>query len=130
MTDNAHVRRLMGGRPQTPRSSAEGSASSRAELSAAMAAAEAGRALSAEARDEVRWCAAMALLAAAGDPATAARLERNDLYRAERALEVVRATGRPMADFKPGAHAADASPYDFRCAFFSLHFIGSCCCAF
>jgi tRNA dimethylallyltransferase len=105
----------MGGRPQTPRSSAEGSASSRAELAAAMAAAEAGRALSAEEREEVRWHAAMELLSSAGDPATAARLKRNDLYRAERALEVVRATGRPLADFKPDAEAAaDASAFDFR----------------
>ena len=97
-----------------------------------MAAAEAGRALSAEERDAVRWGSAMALLAAAGDPATAARLERNDLYRAERALEVVRATGRPMADFKPGADAQDAAPYDFRCAIFTqihrsdLRLIPSC----
>ena len=79
-----------------------------------MAAAEAGCARSAEGRDEVRWAAAMALLASAGDPATAARLERNDLYRAERALEVVRATGRPLADFKaPDAHAQHAD-FDFR----------------
>lgn len=79
-----------------------------------MAAAEAaaGRALGGEERDCVRWQAAMALLAAAGDPATAARLERNDLYRAERALEVVRATGRPLGDFKPDSATADA--FDFR----------------
>jgi hypothetical protein len=48
-----------------------------------------------------------------GDPATASRLQRNDFYRLERALEIVRATGRPV-----GAFAADAShsPFDFRCA--------------
>ena len=79
-----------------------------------MAAAECGGARSAEARDELRWAGAMALLASAGDPATAARLERNDLYRAERALEVVRATGRPLADFKaPDVHA-DHADFDFR----------------
>lgn len=34
------------------------------------------------------------------DPATAARLSPNDSQRIQRALEVVRLTGRPMADFR------------------------------
>jgi tRNA dimethylallyltransferase len=38
----------------------------------------------------------------AADPASAARIHGNDLYRLTRALEIVRATGRPMADFAPG----------------------------
>jgi tRNA dimethylallyltransferase len=36
---------------------------------------------------------------AAADPASAARIHPNDLYRLTRAVEVVRATGRPLADF-------------------------------
>lgn len=36
---------------------------------------------------------------AAADPASAARIHDNDLYRLTRALEIVRITGRPMADF-------------------------------
>lgn len=51
-----------------------------------------------------------------GDPASAARLSRNDFYRLERALEVVQSTGRPMEAFLPSADgAAAASPFDFRC---------------
>ena len=51
-----------------------------------------------------------------GDPETAARLVRNDYYRAERALEIVRASGRPVGDFKPGADGeGGASRFDFRC---------------
>jgi tRNA dimethylallyltransferase len=37
----------------------------------------------------------------ATDPASAARIHPNDLYRLTRAIEVVRSTGRPMADFAP-----------------------------
>lgn len=37
----------------------------------------------------------------AADPASAARIHPNDLYRLTRAIEVVRSTGRPMADFAP-----------------------------
>lgn len=46
-----------------------------------------------------------------GDPATAARLTPNDFYRLERALEIVRATGKPMDTFLP----TDTDvPFDFR----------------
>jgi tRNA dimethylallyltransferase len=38
---------------------------------------------------------------AAADPESAARIHGNDVYRLTRALEVTRATGRPMADFAP-----------------------------
>jgi tRNA dimethylallyltransferase len=37
----------------------------------------------------------------ASDPESAARIHPNDLYRLTRALEIVRITGRPMADFAP-----------------------------
>jgi tRNA dimethylallyltransferase len=39
---------------------------------------------------------------AATDPGSAARIHANDLYRLTRALEIVRSTGRPMADFASG----------------------------
>lgn len=47
-----------------------------------------------------------------GDPASAARLARNDFYRLERALEVVQVTGRPMQDFLPTE--GSAAPFEFR----------------
>ena len=37
----------------------------------------------------------------ATDPVSAARIHPNDLYRLTRAIEIVRSTGRPMADFAP-----------------------------
>ena len=40
---------------------------------------------------------------AAGDPASAARIHPNDLYRLTRAIEILRASGRPLGDFLPGA---------------------------
>jgi tRNA dimethylallyltransferase len=43
------------------------------------------------------------------DPASASRIHRNDLYRLTRAVEIVRATGRPLADF-----AAGTSPREGR----------------
>ncbi|HUX36278.1 MAG TPA: tRNA (adenosine(37)-N6)-dimethylallyltransferase MiaA [Rectinemataceae bacterium] len=46
---------------------------------------------------------------AAGDPVSAARIHPNDLYRLTRALEIVRATGRPLASFLPERAAAKAS---------------------
>jgi tRNA dimethylallyltransferase len=66
-----------------------------------------------DAREARRWAAATAHLAAAGDGATAARLARNDFYRLERALEIVRATGQPLSAF--AAEGPGASPFDFRC---------------
>ena len=42
------------------------------------------------------WPAAVELLAASGDPATAQRLAANDWYRLERALEIVTCSGRPV----------------------------------
>jgi tRNA dimethylallyltransferase len=53
---------------------------------------------------------------AAADPESAARIHANDLYRLTRALEIVRATGRPMADF-----AAPSSPRaGYRFAVFGI----------
>ncbi|MDA8410069.1 MAG: tRNA (adenosine(37)-N6)-dimethylallyltransferase MiaA [Treponema sp.] len=40
---------------------------------------------------------------ASGDPASASRIHPNDLYRLTRALEILRATGRPLSDFLPAA---------------------------
>jgi tRNA dimethylallyltransferase len=48
---------------------------------------------------------------AAGDPASAERIHPNDLYRLTRAVEVLRATGRPLADF--AASNAARLEYDF-----------------
>jgi tRNA dimethylallyltransferase len=45
---------------------------------------------------------------AAVDPESAARIHPRDLYRLTRAVEVLRATGRPLSDF-----AASTSPRDF-----------------
>lgn len=44
---------------------------------------------------------------AAGDPESAARIHPNDSYRLTRALEILRSTGRPMADFAPSASARE-----------------------
>jgi tRNA dimethylallyltransferase len=49
-----------------------------------------------------RGPAALRAELAARDPASAARIHENDLYRLTRALEITRATGRPMADFAAG----------------------------
>jgi tRNA dimethylallyltransferase len=52
----------------------------------------------------------------AADPVSAARIHPNDLYRLTRAIEIVRSTGRPMADFAP---ALSQRP-GFRFAVFGL----------
>lgn len=44
---------------------------------------------------------------AAIDPASAGRIHGNDLYRLTRAVEIVRLTGRPMADFNPSPEPRD-----------------------
>ncbi|HUX42300.1 MAG TPA: tRNA (adenosine(37)-N6)-dimethylallyltransferase MiaA [Rectinemataceae bacterium] len=48
----------------------------------------------------------------AGDPVSAARIHPNDLYRLTRALEILRASGRPRVDFLPGAGAPGAASPD------------------
>ena len=53
---------------------------------------------------------------AAVDPDSAARIHANDLYRLTRALEIVRISGRPMADFAP----ASAPRPRFRFATFGV----------
>jgi tRNA dimethylallyltransferase len=53
------------------------------------------------------WPALHAQLAAV-DPATAARLAPNDAQRIQRALEVVRLTGRPLSSFHQGGVRAGA----------------------
>ncbi len=42
---------------------------------------------------------------ASGDPVSAARIHEHDLYRLTRAVEILRATGRPLADFAAGGAA-------------------------
>jgi tRNA dimethylallyltransferase len=56
------------------------------------------------ARDlEEKGPAALRAELAAADPGSAARIHERDLYRLTRALEIVRATGRPLADFAPSS---------------------------
>ncbi len=47
---------------------------------------------------------------AAGDPDSAARIHPNDHYRLTRALEILRASGRPRVDFLPGAGTSGVAP--------------------
>ena len=54
------------------------------------------------------WPAMHALLAK-GDPATAARLAPNDSQRIQRALEVLRATGRPLSSFHGAQRSGGAA---------------------
>jgi tRNA dimethylallyltransferase len=60
---------------------------------------------------EAQGEAALRAELSAADPESAARIHRNDLYRLTRAVEVVRATGRPMADF--AAPSAARAGYGF-----------------
>ncbi len=48
---------------------------------------------------------------AAGDPESAARIHENDIYRLTRALEVLRASGKPLTYFSPSGELR--SCYDF-----------------
>ena len=63
----------------------------------------------------------MRFLSEAGDATAATRLAPNDWYRAERALEVVTSTGKPITDFGPpkkharGEDADEAESYEFVC---------------
>jgi tRNA dimethylallyltransferase len=41
----------------------------------------------------------------ASDPASAGRIHGNDIYRLTRALEIIRATGKPLAEFAAGENA-------------------------
>ena len=59
------------------------------------------------------WQAAMRVLSEAGDATAATRLAQNDWYRAERALEVVMSTGKPVTEF--GAPCGGEEKYDFVC---------------
>jgi tRNA dimethylallyltransferase len=49
------------------------------------------------------------------DPVSAARIHRNDLYRLTRAIEIVRATGRPLADFAAGASPREGRRFLVAC---------------
>jgi len=48
------------------------------------------------------------------DPATAARLSPNDSQRIQRAIEIHRATGRPMSQLLAAERPADDSPYEYK----------------
>jgi len=61
------------------------------------------------------WRAAMRVLSEAGDTTASARLAPNDWYRAERALEVVKATGKPVTAFEAPPDALPTDKYDFTC---------------
>ena len=66
-------------------------------------------------RQELREQGAAALMAelARLDPASAGRIHINDEYRLLRALEVCRASGRPLSSFQSSG-AADGSPAPYR----------------
>ena len=137
-----YLRWLIEGKPDTPPSSPEASALARATLRrvAGEAAAVAERAardalrpdeggddeggsLDAASLERVRlagelagWRAAMRVLSEAGDATAATRLARNDWYRAERALEVVTSTGKPVTEFgAPTQAKGREKKYDFVC---------------
>ena len=125
-----YLRWLIGGKPPTPPSDPAAAAAAKAAVRAA-AEAEISAATTAvamtcsgEERDRLLassgastgWRGAVQLLAASGDPDTAARLAENDWYRMERAVEIVMSTGRPVGAFKP----APPPPYDFRCVMLTM----------
>lgn len=132
-----HLRWLTCGKPPTPKSDQGVSAAARADL---LRCADQGEAAllastpeaSPQQREVARWNAAAQLLASegawsaahgepqltrstfiSGDPASAASLARNDFYRAERCLEILRVTGQPVSTFQADGGASRA--YDFRC---------------
>jgi tRNA dimethylallyltransferase len=119
-----YLRWLTSGRPPTPRSQEHTAAAARAALlqaadkaqkEALAASAERGEpGPSDEEVERLRWDAALRVLVDAGDPGSAARLARNDWYRAERVLEIVSASNRPVASFQADASGV-SSLYQFRC---------------
>ncbi|HET6630444.1 MAG TPA: tRNA (adenosine(37)-N6)-dimethylallyltransferase MiaA [Woeseiaceae bacterium] len=70
------------------------------------------RAIDDEARAE-GWPAMHARLAGV-DPAAAARIDRNDRQRIQRALEVWRVSGKPLSAWQAEAHAAAPAPAGLR----------------
>ncbi len=131
-----YLRWLIEGKPNTPPSDPEASAFAKATLrraadeAAKCAERETREALhadeddefDADARTRVRvagelagWRAAMRVLSEAGDTTASARLAPNDWYRAERALEVVTCTGKPVTAFEAPPDALPEDKYDFTC---------------
>jgi tRNA dimethylallyltransferase len=76
----------------------------------AMPAADAGLRAAIEAEAAARGWPALHEALARVDPASAARLKPNDAQRIGRALEVWRATGRPLSSWHTGPRAAAAPP--------------------
>jgi len=67
------------------------------------------------ARDlEARGVEALRAELASGDPVSAARIHERDLYRLSRALEILRATGRPLADFLPAGGGEGWQVIEYR----------------
>ncbi|KAK9826713.1 hypothetical protein WJX81_000524 [Elliptochloris bilobata] len=107
-----YLRWYVHGKPSTPRSTQESAKLAEQTLDRALAEAEAAK--GAELNEEERWEAGVAAVAAAGDPAAAARLrgEPNNRYRLARVLEVALTARQPMAELD---HDRAAPPeYDFR----------------
>ena len=131
-----YLRWLIEGKPNTPPSDPEASATAKATLrraadeAAARAERETREALHADDEDELDaaaaervrvagelagWRAAMRVLSEAGDATAATRLAQNDWYRAERALEVVTSTGKPVTAFEAPPDGLPEDKYDFTC---------------
>lgn len=106
---------LINGPPQSGQSSDDLSKKAQGALDAAVAAARAAAGRELEAGEA--WEAACGVLEGLGDAASAERMRRspNNWYRLRRAVEVVQATGRPMAEVALNA-TADLD-YDFRGVF-------------
>lgn len=131
-----YLRWLIEGKPNTPPSDPEASATAKATLrraadeAAARAERETREALHADDEDELDaaaaervrvagelagWRAAMRVLSEAGDATAGTRLAQNDWYRAERALEVVTSTGKPVTAFEAPPDGLPEDKYDFTC---------------
>eukprot|EP00899_Mesostigma_viride_P005982 jgi/Mesvir1/15385/Mv06576-RA.2 len=100
-----YLRWYVQGKPATPRSSPAVTAAAAAALDAAMASVD--PILAADPESDALWQAAVGVLAAAGDPGTASRLSRNDMYRLRRALEIVMETGKPVGSFTQDGQVLD-----------------------
>ena len=106
------LRWLVSGRPATPRSDKRARDRARSMIEQAR-----HPGLGGAVGDDAEWARATALLRDAGDPETARRLNRNDYFRLERALEVVIRTGKPMRDHLAGGGNRGGNGLDLRCFF-------------
>ena len=109
------LRWFVHGRSAAPGSAPEARAAAEERLRKAYSAAAPEGSPNTPEVEDARWAAAAAVLAKAGDPETAARLNRNDFFRLSRALEVVERTGRPLKELD--IDFSTPLDYDFRCFF-------------